>query len=113
VRGYPVAEASGDDGWIANLNVIHPLTRRGTIGAFFDAGGVTVNHAPAPGGFGPNRYTLASAGVSLDWRVTPHAVLNLTVAAPVGANLGGQPDGSNSDGSRRAARVWAGLNAAF
>jgi hypothetical protein len=45
--------------------------------------------------------------------VTPHAVLNLTVAAPVGANLGGQPDGSNSDGSRRAARVWAGLNAAF
>jgi hemolysin activation/secretion protein len=113
VRGYPVAEGTGDDGWIASLNLTRPVGENWTVGGFADGGWVKVNHKPLAGGFSPNDYTLASAGITADWRVTPSAVINATVAAPIGSNPGAPADGTNSDGSRRGARIWLGLSAAF
>ena len=114
VRGYPAAEATGDDGWIANLNVMHPIAGAWRVGGFFDAGGVTVEHAPRPG-LSPvhNRYTLASGGVSLNWKLTPNVNLSAVAAAPIGNNPGALPKGTNADGSRIGPRVWTSLTAAF
>ena len=114
VRGYPAAEATGDDGWIVNLNVTHLIARTWRVGGFFDAGGVTVEHAPEPG-HSPahNRYTLASGGVSLLWKLTPNVNFSAVAAAPIGDNPGALPDGKNADGSRIGPRVWTSLTAAF
>lgn len=112
VRGYPVAEGTGDEGWIASLNLAHPITRAWTFSGFFDGGGIDLDHTPLPGG-GINGYTLASAGVTLDWQVTKQARIDAVAATPVGDNPGAQANGTNSDGSRRTARFWLSLNAAF
>jgi hemolysin activation/secretion protein len=113
VRGYPVAEGTGDDGWIASATLSRRLGPNWRIGGFFDVGGTRVEHSPLPGDPGPNDYTLSAAGASLDWRITPQAVLNATVAAPVGDNPGNQVEGANSDGSERGARLWLNLHAVF
>ncbi|NVK28233.1 MAG: ShlB/FhaC/HecB family hemolysin secretion/activation protein [Flavobacteriia bacterium] len=46
VRAYPSGEASGDEGWLANLSLQHNFspTLKGLI--FYDAGSVTINHNP-------------------------------------------------------------------
>ncbi|WP_421850891.1 ShlB/FhaC/HecB family hemolysin secretion/activation protein [Marinomonas sp.] len=81
VRAYPSGEASGDEGWLANLSLQHSFspTLKGLI--FYDAGSVTINHKPyttdtnhrflSGVGFGANILFL---GVQLDayaaWRGT-------------------------------------------
>ncbi|HEX6858908.1 MAG TPA: ShlB/FhaC/HecB family hemolysin secretion/activation protein [Caulobacteraceae bacterium] len=113
VRGYPLAEGAGDDGWIASGTLSRDLGPSLRIGGFFDVGGIRVEHSPLATGPSPNHYTLSAAGASLDWRITPQAVLNATVAAPVGDNPGAQADGTNSDGSGRDTRLWLSLHAVF
>ncbi|HYG28105.1 MAG TPA: ShlB/FhaC/HecB family hemolysin secretion/activation protein, partial [Caulobacteraceae bacterium] len=83
VRGYPLAEGSGDDGWIASSTLSRRFGPNWRIGGFVDVGGIRVEHSPLAGGPRPNSYTLGGAGALLDWRITPRAVLTATAAAPI------------------------------
>jgi len=114
VRGYPVAEGTGDDGWLASLNLTRPFGENWTFGGFIDAGGVTVNRTLPPGGtLTPNRYTLAAGGLTLVWRFAAQAVFSATLAAPIGNNPGAQANGTNNDGSQKATRAWLSMTAQF
>jgi hemolysin activation/secretion protein len=114
VRAYPVSEASGDTGWLANLSLSRPLGAQWTFSGFVDGGEVTVNRRPTPvPQTTPNRYGLSGAGLGLDWRPSPQWVLKTAVATPIGHNPGAQADGTNSDGRRNTTRVWLSLAAQF
>lgn len=69
VRAYPLAEAGGDEGYKATLELRHAFTPalQGTL--FYDWGEVTLNKRPfgAPGS--PNKRALAGAGVGLNANV--------------------------------------------
>lgn len=118
VRAYPTIEASGDDGWLLNLDFGKPINDSLTAHLFLDAGGITLNHSTwanwnAANPNLPNNYTLSGAGVGLDWRITPSALLTASIAAPFGNNRGADANGKNVDGYGNRARAWITLNATF
>ena len=114
VRGYPLGEAVGDEGWVGSAALQRPMGDQWTVGGFFDAGGIRVNHSqPAVGAAARNSYGLAAAGLTATWRAGAQTALNFTVATPLGSNPGAQANGNNADGSRRATRVWISLTSLF
>lgn len=113
VRGYPVAEATGDEGWVASLSLSRRLGESLSLGGFLDAGGIRIDHSPPAGLTRRNRYSLGSAGLTASWQPAAQTTLNFTLAAPVGNNPGAQENGNNNDGSRRRARAWIALRALF
>lgn len=118
VRAYPVGEASGDDGWLTNLDFGKSLDDSLTAHLFVDAGGITLNHTTwanwnAVNPALPNNYTLSGAGVGLDWRISPSALLAASIAAPLGNNPGADVNRLNVDASGNRARAWITLNATF
>lgn len=114
VRAYPSGEGFGDEGWVLNLNLSRRINEQLTVGALVDAGEVTVNHTiPAGGMATPNRYGLAGAGLSLDWKVRSLAALGFVLAAPLGNNPGRDGSGNNIDGRKNKPRLWASFSAQF
>jgi hemolysin activation/secretion protein len=119
VRAYPTGEASGDEAWLLNLNLSRQIGDTLTGNLFLDAGGVTINRKLWAGWnlSSPNlrnRYELAGAGLSLDWRIGPALLLNATVATPLGNNPGRDINRLNTDGSVPThARGWISLTAQF
>jgi len=118
VRAYPVGESSGDEGWLASVNVGYKPGDSVTFNAFLDSGGIKLNHTPytnwnAANPALPNRYELYGVGVGIDWRVSREVLVNLSVAAPLGDNPGRDTNGTNSDGSRNRGQAWLGVVAQF
>lgn len=118
VRGYPVGEASGDDGWLLVLTVSNSLTSKLAANVFLDTGRVRLNHNTwanwnASNTNLPNTYQLSGVGVGLDFRVSPEIVLNASIAKPIGTNPGRDVNGMNSDGKDNHARAWFGLASQF
>jgi hemolysin activation/secretion protein len=118
VRAYPVGEATGDEGWLLNLNLRRTFGNALATTIFYEAGGITLNKTTwtnwnAGNPNLPNRYTLAGMGVGLDWRFMPAALLSASIAAPVGSNPGRDVNNNNVDGHGNKARVWVSLNAQF
>jgi hemolysin activation/secretion protein len=110
VRAYPVNEAAGDEGWLLKLELRKNL---GDWTAFLlaDAGEIRQYRNEWPGRQGtgntaPNRYGLAGAGFGLAWAKPGDLAVQLTFAAPLGANPGHTAAGRNQDGSARAPRGW-------
>ncbi|WP_348069201.1 ShlB/FhaC/HecB family hemolysin secretion/activation protein [Polaromonas sp.] len=66
VRAYPTAEAGGDEGYRATLELRHSFTPQWQGALFYDMGEVKINKRPfgAPGN--PNKRALAGAGVGLN-----------------------------------------------
>lgn len=118
IRGYPIGEATGDEGWILNLNLRRTFGNDLAFSLFYDAGGITLNHDTWTGWNAgnpnlPNRYTLAGWGVGLDWRFMPAALLSASLAAPVGSNPGRDINSNNADGRGNRARLSIVLSAQF
>lgn len=118
LRAYPTGEATGDEGWLVNLNLRRSFGNTLAATFFYDLGGITLNHSTwANWSAGnpnlPNRYTLSGLGVALDWRFTPAALLSAIFAVPVGSNPGRDANNLNTDGRKNDARVWLSLNAQF
>lgn len=118
VRAYPVGEATGDEGWLINLNLRKTFGNTLATTFFYDVGRITLNktlwanwNAGTPNL--PNHYTLAGFGAGVDWRFMPAALLSATVAVPVGKNPGRDANDHNSDGRDNNARLWVSLNAQF
>lgn len=111
VRAYPASEGTGDAGWLVNLALVRRVGEQLRLGAFVDSGHITVNHTLPAGTTTPNRYSLAAAGLSLDWQPFAQSLLSLLVATPIGGNAG-STTGLNTDGSRtNRPRVWLSFSA--
>ena len=118
VRAYPVGEATGDEGWLINLNLRRTFGNTLAATLFYDMGRITLNESTwANWNAGtpnlPNHYTLAGIGAGVDWRFTPAALLSASIAVPVGNNPGRDANDHNADGRDNNARLWVSLNAQF
>ncbi|OLF55691.1 hypothetical protein BTN82_06795 [Pseudomonas chlororaphis] len=96
VRGYPLGNGSGDQGWQASAELRYALAPRWQLSAFVDKGEVKFNKLP----WTPERNTqrLSAAGVGATW-VGPSQQVSLTTAWP----LSGQ---DKNDESQHSPRFW-------
>lgn len=98
VRAYPQGEASGDCGYLLNVELRHPLGHGWEVLGFYDRGQVRVNHSPWDS-TSENERTLAGFGVGANYAVSAFA-LRVYAAWRAGT---GRPT-SDSD---RSPRIWA------
>jgi hemolysin activation/secretion protein len=122
IRAYPAGEASGDSGWLANLELRYELPRpAGVTGlqlvGFVDGGGVRLHRHPWPDAVtninNANRYDLAGAGIGLNIGLPAGISVRTGLAAPLGSNPGRSSAGNNSDGRTDNYRFWLQILAIF
>jgi hemolysin activation/secretion protein len=108
VRSYPPGEATGDSGWLANLELRYALASvQGlSVAGFFDTGGIKrySKDADTLAGAIPNSYQLSGTGLGLYYE-TPATSVSLTLAKPVGSNRGVDAAGNNGEERRDSARA--------
>lgn len=97
VRAYPQGEASGDQGWLANLELRYALTEAWQLSTFVDHGEVRLNKDTWSSG--ENHRSLSAAGVGGRW-----AAYGWQVNALAAWKLGNADPQSDVD---RSPRVWA------
>ncbi len=112
VRAYPILEGSGDEGWLAALELRHRLAATWTALVFYDYGRVRQHKDPWLGwnAADPSQslsYSLEGAGVGAVWNGARGFQVSLTAARRFGSNPLGRPDtGKDSDGSLESTRLW-------
>lgn len=97
VRAYPQGEASGDQGWLANLELRYALTDAWQLSTFVDHGEVRLNKDTWSNG--ENHRSLSAAGVGARW-----AAYGWQVNVVAAWKLGNDDPQSDVD---RSPRVWA------
>ena len=97
VRAYPQGEASGNQGWLANLELRYALTDAWQLSTFVDHGEVRLNKDTWSNG--ENHRSLSAAGVGARW-----AAYGWQVNAVAAWKLGNDDPQSDVD---RSPRVWA------
>ncbi len=97
VRAYPQGEASGDQGWLANLELRYALTPQWQLLSFLDHGEVRLNKDTWDNG--DNHRSLSGAGVGASW-----SAYGWQVSAVSAWKLGNADPQSDVD---RTPRVWA------
>lgn len=103
VRAYPQGEASGDQGYVANLELRYALTQTWQLSSFVDHGEVRLNkHRWANG---DNQRSLSATGLGATWASQGWRIN--TVAAWKLGNADAQSD------VERTPRVWAQVSKAF
>lgn len=121
VRGYPVGEGSGDEGWMGTVelrrfvNIGVPSAKVQALG-FVDVGQIRLHRTRFAGSQinegNTNRVTLTSAGLGVNvWsgRWNAHAA----VARTIGRNEGASLAGNNADGRNTSWRAWLHLGMEF
>lgn len=103
VRAYPQGEASGDQGYVANLELRYALTEQWNLLTFVDHGSVRLNKDTWSDG--ENHRSLSATGVGANWSASGWRLS--TVAAWRVGNADPQSDVS------RTPRVWAQVSKAF
>ena len=99
VRAYPQGEASGDLGWLANVELRYALSDAWQLSGFVDHGQVRINQETWTGG--DNSRSLTGAGLGASWNA--HGWQVNGVAA---FKLGSEDAQSDKD---RGARLWVQL----
>jgi hemolysin activation/secretion protein len=118
VRAYPTGEASGDEGWLLNMEWRQELSSQWRMVGFVDHGEVKLHHEPwadwnaATPGLN-NRYGLSGAGISAVWAPMPGAQISTTLATRLGSNPGRDPGGRDADNRSSDTRVWLQGSVAF
>ncbi|WP_175651872.1 ShlB/FhaC/HecB family hemolysin secretion/activation protein [Pseudomonas sp. Marseille-P9899] len=97
VRAYPQGEASGDQGWLANVELRYALTDAWQLSTFVDHGEVRLNKDTWS--TGENHRSLSAAGVGARW-----AAYGWQINAVAAWKLGNDDPQSDVD---RSPRVWA------
>jgi hemolysin activation/secretion protein len=117
VRAYPSGEASGDSGWLGNLEVRWQPADSLRFSGFYDLGWIRRHADPWIGwqtvARQPNDYSLQGAGVSLDWTPSSHVQTRAVLAYAIGDNPGSDAEGNDSDGSDQNLRAWVQMNISF
>lgn len=112
VRAWPVGEAIGDHGWLANLELRRNLGSRGDANfeafGFYDIGGVTqyASSDDAPAYSGPNTYELGGYGVGLSMTYSETGNVRLVYAQKDRSNPNPTASGTDSDGTDQSGRIW-------
>ncbi len=115
VRAYPISEASGDSGWLANLELRYDLPGIDVLGrmqlvGFYDAGRITLRDdtraIPIATASGDNHYGLAGWGVGVNLGKTGSHNLRLAWARRIGDNPGRGLTGLDADERADKSRFW-------
>lgn len=116
VRAYPSNEASGDEGWTVNLELIKPLGEGFSTSLFYDFGRITQHHDLYTGwqgaGIAGNTYSLKGYGLSFAYAQSGLSA-KATLAWKDGDNPNPQPSGSDNDGTNKNPRLWVQLTQQF
>lgn len=113
VRAYPVGEAIGDAGWLANVELRRSLgaTSLGNaqIFGFMDSGSITQYHSPwintvTTGR--PNNYSLTGYGIGASLGYEERGGVSVVAARKLGSNPNPTLTNTDSDGSNKSARIW-------
>jgi hemolysin activation/secretion protein len=102
VKAYPSSEGSGDNGLLANAELLFMLPKGVTLSSFYDYGRVN-NHDNSP------EYSLKGAGLSAVWVTPLQLQLKGVWARRIGSNPNATLSGKDQDGSLQRNRWW--LNA--
>jgi hemolysin activation/secretion protein len=106
VRAYPVSEGSGDDGWLATLELRRKLTPELQISAFYDHGQIKLSHdASYTGAPVVNEGSLKGVGVGLSWSQSGKFAVRASLARRIGDNPFASA-GKDGDGSLSLDRLW-------
>ncbi len=118
VRAYPTGEASGDQGWLLNLEWRQEINRQWGVVGFFDVGQIGLHHntwatwnAATP--TQDNNYSLSGVGVSAVWSQAPGCQITATLATRQGQNPARDAAGHDSDGRDGQVQLWVTANWAF
>lgn len=115
VRAYPQGEASGDEGYLLNLELRKDLGNSGygnmQLAGFVDLGHTQLNKTAWTGWQGTNpalsnSYNIAGAGVGFNIDMEKSYSFRSYLAAKVGNNNGSDTRGNDSDGTDSSARAW-------
>ncbi len=98
VRAYPQGEATGDQGWIANLELRYNVNQNWMIHGFVDHGSIRINRDPWTDD--DNSRSLTGAGIGARWD-NRSWMLDAALATPLGS------EDAISDTRDRDPRLWA------
>jgi hemolysin activation/secretion protein len=111
VRAYPVLETTGDDGFSGTLELVQEVSNGLEVHAFYDAGSVTRRSTLRSGS---DSSFIHGAGLGAAYSLPEAFRANLSVSRRIGDNPDANPlDGTDSDGSLKDWRIWAGLSKSF
>ncbi|MBK1641339.1 hypothetical protein CKO12_05510 [Chromatium okenii] len=117
IRAYPTGEASGDHGWLFNLEARWQVRESWRVSGFYDCGWIQqhadpwLNWQTVAGQ--PNSYYLQGVAVGLLWTPAPLFQAQALVASVLGDNPGQDAAGHNSDGGDDQFRAWVQINFRF
>ncbi len=113
VRGYPSGEASGDAGYVGQLELRADLPFDGALQwqsfLFYDIGNIKPNHTRYPSaGLTPDSYDLSSWGLGLNVAMTGIFQVRAIWAQKIGSNPGAitGPNFFDVDGKKDRSRFW-------
>jgi len=111
VRGYVSGQASGDEGWLAQVNFLRPLSNSLQLNLFVDHGQVRA-HKDTWAGWNAsnpnlkNQYSLTGVGASLDWVLAPATLLSFVLAGELNDDPNNSGIDTDVDGRDRSVRAW-------
>lgn len=108
VRAFPVGEASGPEGEVANLELRWALSTQWLITPFYDHGQIRKRTADSL-----RAYSLRGAGVSVTWTGPDGWTARTTYASRLQSNPNASDTGKDQDGSLRKDRLWLSLTRTF
>ncbi len=111
VRGYSSGEATGDEGYVAQVELRADLPIEGSVQwqgfVFYDNGGIKVNNRNfIVGGLAPNGYYLNSYGIGLNISRAGLFQIRAIYAVQDGKNRGLSLTGKDVEGRTSRERVW-------
>ncbi len=111
VRAYPVLEGTGDEGWLAKVELRRRLNQNFTLFVFYDHGEVTKLSTLISPSFSDS---LKGAGGGLAWQGPKGFFANLSLSHRFGKNPWRNPiTGNDSDGTRENLRGWIQMGKSF
>ncbi|MBK1693494.1 hypothetical protein CKO09_01900 [Chromatium weissei] len=117
VRAYPTSEATGDNGWLFNLEARWQLHDSWRFSGFYDVGWIQQHAQPWSDwqtvANQPNTYQLQGVGVSLRWSPAPLFQAQAVIASAIGNNSGQDAAGHNSDGNDDKYHAWIQMTVHF
>jgi hemolysin activation/secretion protein len=113
LRAYPIGEASGDEGWLANIELRYDVPRIAfgdlQVLAFIDTGHVVLEDrrwGAAPNVAGTNSYGLTGAGLGANFTQGTRYSVRTAWAKQLGRNDGRNAFGHNTDGRNDSNHFW-------
>lgn len=115
IRAYPTGEASGDSGWLTNVELRYDLPMQTPLGnlqfvGFFDTGHITLHKQRWPGDVtsasGRNEFSLSGSGIGVNLSRGSNFAIRTSWAHTIGSHWARNASGNDSDGLQDTQRFW-------